>query len=171
MQVGRVGRRRMPIGIREHMRPSCARRRRASPRSPADPIWLSGSCHETQSSEKRKAHKRERPDEISGLTQRAQSSAHVTPGLFLVLRITELRLRQNHAEEALRVSVVQRLYAQGQILAVCTGSNLDITVFKHVLVRPCALCNSKRKSGFNFCWLGNYANSLAWNSLGFWTAP
>ena len=70
--VAREGRSPMPykdsLGcIGEHLSASQPPLRRASPRSPDDPNWLSDSCHEAVSSEREKIHKRGRPGEISGL--------------------------------------------------------------------------------------------------------
>ncbi len=65
--VAREGRSPMPVGIGEHLSANQPPLRRASPRSPNEPMSLCALHGENSGSEKQKAHERGRPDEMSGL--------------------------------------------------------------------------------------------------------
>ncbi len=78
--VEREGRSPMPYQgslwcIGEHLSATAPHMRRANPRSPDDPIWLSDARRETACSERAKIHERGRPDEISRLEAPAARGA------------------------------------------------------------------------------------------------
>ncbi len=68
----------MPSGIGEHLSATAPHMRRASPRSPSEPIWLCASHGKNPSSGSREHINGGRPDEISGLTRQPNASISLT---------------------------------------------------------------------------------------------